>query len=691
MSTTTSDAKAELHERLGKIEDFVKIARKAFADTVTSEKNIRAKNNFINEHVALISKLIENAAESTEIIDDRVETILDTLSAVVRQLKTGVGVNNGPLEKLNHMNILTIVPLEFESDAKSNSPFQPTPKKPVSKALKDMEGENEKDDEEDLNKKVILESSEDVNTNEGDNDKNNENEQSDKSSSSSSSSSNAGKRHRSPKSPSDVDDDPENEVSFLEEVNNKSSDDFYMKLKHVQEENSYSNTLYVTPDEDFTINYTSREFMRILKQCAANKDMTNALKFLSKNNCKVGSNYRDSYVKDKLLSNIVTGLTDVSVIALRPLKNLVGKKFTVEVYSSLNHNWSKTLTKIITALRAIIFKVVAGKEVELPSEVSNIHELVKWMKDQSKVDVADAQSGIDLNCNVPDDELWNKNGKPKNFIALVDVLKKYEKEFKDKLAVSTGKVENANGSEEAKIALKFYRANCQNWLLDILAFQTNHEGILKDYNIDSLLNVVAFSVLKKPPLTMLQLEQLAKTYNQTNKTSIQTYTKHLKKFLDEKKKPNQIKGNKKEINNTSVNNGETKGQNDQKITASQFNRTASAKKLFENHIDEKTQIKLIEVLTSDKNYESENEAKKVMMDVVEKTFKSALKFASFNKQAKDNGQIQNRRKFNPSSKKIPAYCFDFLKGSCTKENCRYRHITKADRRAEIKAVDDGRK
>ena len=688
--STKSDAKAELHERLGKIEDFVKIAMKAFADTVTSEKNIRAKNNFINEHVALISKLIENAAESTEIIDDRVETILETLSAVVRQLQTGVGVNNGPLEKLNHMNILTIVPLEFESDGKNNSPFHPTPKKPVSKALKDMDGTNEKDDEEDLNKKVIPEPFEDTNTNEGDKDENNENDQSDKSSSSSSSSSNTGNRSRSRKSPSDVDDDPENEVSFMDEVNNKSSEDFYMQLKHVQEENSNSNTLYVTPDEDFKIKYTSREFMKILKQCAANKDMTNALKFLSKNNCKVGSNYRDSFVKDKLLSNIVTGLTDVSVIALRPLKNLVGKKFTVEVYSSLNHNWSKTLTKIITALRAIIFKVVVGK-VELPSEVSNIHELVKWMKDQSKVDVADAQSGINLNCNVPDEELWNKNGKPKNFTALVDVLKKYEKEFKDKLAVSTGKVENANGSEEAKIALKFYRANCQNWLLDILAFQTNHEGILKDYNIDSLLNVEAFSVLKKPPLTMLQLEQLAKTYNQTNKTSIQTYTNHLKKFLDEKKKPNQIKGNKKEINNTSVNNGETKGQNDQKITVSQFNRTVSARKIFENHIDEKTQIKLIEVLTSDKNYESENEAKKVMMDVVEKTFKSALKFARFNNQAKGNGQIQNRRKFNPSSRKIPAYCFDFLKGSCTKENCRYRHITKADRKAEIKAVDDGRK
>ena len=592
--STKSDAKAELHERLGKIEDFVKIARKAFADAVTSEKNIRAKNNFKNEYVALISKLIDNAAESTEIIDDRVETILETLSAVVRQLQTGVGVNNGPLEKLNHMNILTIVPLEFESDGKNNSPFQPTPKKPVSKALKNMEGTNEKDDEEDSNKKVIPEPFEDTNTNEGDKDENNENDQSDKSSSSSSSSSNTGNRSRSRKSPSDVDDDPENEVSFMDEVNNKSSEDFYMQLKHVQEENSNSNTLYVTPDEDFKIKYTSREFMKILKQCAANKDMTNALKFLSKNNCKVGSNYRDSYVKDKLLSNVVTGLTDVSVIALRPLKNLVGKEFTVEVYSSLNHNWSKTLTKIITALRAIIFKVVVGK-VELPSEVSNIHELVKWMKDQSKVDVADAQSGINLNCNVPDEELWNKNGKPKNFTALVDVLKKYEKEFKDKLAVSTGKVENANGSEEAKIALKFYRANCQNWLLDILAFQTNHEGILKDYNIDSLLNVEAFSVLKKPPLTMLQLEQLAKTYNQTNKTSIQTYTKHLKKFLDEKKKPNQIKGNKKEINNTSVNIGETKGQNDQKITASQFNSTASAKKIFENHIDEKTQIKLIEV------------------------------------------------------------------------------------------------
>ena len=688
--STKSDAKAELHERLGKIEDFVKIARKAFADAVTSEKNIRAKNNFKNEYVALISKLIDNAAESTEIIDDRVETILETLSAVVRQLQTGVGVNNGPLEKLNHMNILTIVPLEFESDGKNNSPFQPTPKKPVSKALKNMEGTNEKDDEEDSNKKVIPEPFEDTNTNEGDKDENNENDQSDKSSSSSSSSSNTGNRSRSRKSPSDVDDDPENEVSFMDEVNNKSSEDFYMQLKHVQEENSNSNTLYVTPDEDFKIKYTSREFMKILKQCAANKDMTNALKFLSKNNCKVGSNYRDSYVKDKLLSNVVTGLTDVSVIALRPLENLVGKKFTVEVYSSLNHNWSKTLTKIITALRAIIFKVVVGK-VELPSEVSNIHELVKWMKDQSKVDVADAQSGINLNCNVPDEELWNKNGKPKNFTALVDVLKKYEKEFKDKLAVSTGKVENANGSEEAKIALKFYRANCQNWLLDILAFQTNHEGILKDYNIDSLLNVEAFSVLKKPPLTMLQLEQLAKTYNQTNKTSIQTYTNHLKKFLDEKKKPNQIKGNKKEINNTSVNNGETKGQNDQKITVSQFNRTVSARKIFENHIDEKTQIKLIEVLTSDKNYESENEAKKVMMDVVEKTFKSALKFARFNNQAKGNGQIQNRRKVNPSSRKIPAYCFDFLKGSCTKENCRYRHITKADRKAEFKAVDEGRK
>jgi hypothetical protein len=211
------------------------------------------------------------------------------------------------------------------------------------------------------------------------------------------------------------------------------------------------------------------------------------------------------------------------------------------------------------------------------------------------------------------------------------------------------------------------------------AFQVSH----------TLMNVEAFSVLKKPPLTMLQLELLAKTYNQTNKTSIQTYTIRLKKFFEDKKKLNQTKSNKKEINNTFV--GETKGQNDQKITVSQFNRTASAKKLFENHIDEKTQIKLIEALTSDKNYESEKKAKKVMMDVVEKTFKSALKFARFNNQAKGNGQIQNRRKFNPSSRKIPAYCFDFLKGSCTREKCGYRHITKADRRAEIKAVDDGRK
>ena len=97
-------------------------------------------------------------------------------------------------------------------------------------------------------------------------------------------------------------------------------------------------------------------------------------------------------------------------------------------------------------------------------------------------------------------------------------------------------------------------------------------------------------------------------------------------------------------------------------------------------------------MTSDKiSFESEKKAKEVMMDVVEKTFKSALKFAKFNNQAKDNGQIQNRRKVNPSSRKIPAYCFDFLKGCCTKENCRFRHITKADRRAEIKAVDDGRK
>ena len=686
--STKSDAKAMGQERLGKIEDFVNIARKAFADTVTSEKNIRAKNNFINEHVALISKLIGNAAESTEIIDDRVNLMLETFSAVVRQLETGVGVNDGPLKKLNYMNILTIVPLEFESDKKNNSPFQPTPKKPVSKALKDMDGINEKDVEEDLNQKAIPEHSADGDTNEDDNDENNEKEQSDKSSSSSSSSSNAGNRNRTPKSPSDVDDDPENEVSFLAEVNNKSSDDFYNQLKNVQEENS--NTLHVIPNDDYKVKYTLNEFMKILKRCVLKKDMEEALLFLSKNNCKVGSNYRNSFVKNRLLSNIVIGLTEVSIIALRPLKNLIGKKFTVEVYSSLNHNWSKTLTKIITALRAIIFKVVVGKEVELPSEVSNIYELIKWMKDQSKVDVADAQSGINLNCNVPDDELWNKNGKPKNFTALVDVLKKYENEFKAKLAVSTGTVENANGSEEAKIALKFYRANCQNWLLDIVAFQTNHEGILKDYNIDSLLNVEALSVLKKPPLTMLQLEQLAKTYNQTNKASIQTYTKHLKKFLDDKKKLNQTKSNKKEINNTFV--GETKGQNDQKITVSQFNRTASAKKLFENHIDEKTQIKLIEALTSDKtSFESEKKAKEVMMDVVEKTFKSALKFAKFNNQAKDNGQIQNRRKVNPSSRKIPAYCFDFLKGCCTREKCGYRHITKADRRAEIKAVDDGRK
>jgi len=461
-----------------------------------------------------------------------------------------------------------------------------------------------------------------------------------------------------------------------------------MQLKHVQEENSNSNTLYVTPDEDFKIKYTSREFMKILKQCAANKDMTNALKFLSKNNCKVGSNYRDSYVKDKLLSNVVTGLTDVSVIALRPLENLVGKKFTVEVYSSLNHNWSKTLTKIITALRAIIFKVVVGK-VELPSEVSNIHELVKWMKDQSKVDVADAQSGINLNCNVPYTDVLSKEGKAVNFIGLVELLKKYEKEFKDKIVVTTGTVVNAEGSDEAKFALKFYRANCQMWLLEILAFQNNHENILKDYNAKSKLNTEAFSVLKKPPLTMVQMEELAELYNQTNTASITTYTNLLKKFLEEKNNLNKNKGNKKQINNTVVQNGETKVQYDQKITANQFKRTADAKQFFEKHVDEKSEIKLMEALTSDKKFENEKKAKQVIFDVVGKTFKSALQFAKFNKQAKGNGQIQNRRKFNPSSKKIKSYCFDFMKGSCTRENCGYRHITRAQRKAELKAVDDG--
>ena len=417
--------------------------------------------------------------------------------------------------------------------------------------------------------------------------------------------------------------------------------------------------------------------------------MTSALRFLSDNKCTIGNNYRDSFAKSSHLSNLVIGETDVSVIALRPLKKLAGKVFTVEVYSSLNDNWSKALTKITTALRAIIFKAVVGEEVEtdLPNEVTNVFTLVKWMKDQSKVDVVDAQAGINLNCNVPYSEVM-KGGKAVNFIGLVKLLKKFEKEFKDKLSVTTGTVEDAKSYDEAKFALKFYRANCQKWLLEILALQSNHENILKDYNATSKSNTEAFSVLKKPPLTIIQLEDLAESYTQTNTASINSYTTHLKAFLEEKNKMKKIKG-KKQINNTVIENGETKGQNDQKITASQFKRTADAKRLFEKHVDEKTEIKLIEALTSDKKYESEKQAKQVIFDVVEKTFKSALQFARFNNQAKGNGKFQNRRKFNPSSKKIKAYCFDFLKGSCERENCGYRHITKAQRKAEMKAVGDG--
>lgn len=680
-----TDEPAEVHERLSKIGDFVKVSKTAFADSNTIDKNVRAKKNFKQEPVALISKLIENAAGSSEIIDEPVKQILEIASVAVRQLETGVAVNDGRVENLFEMNILPVVPFIFYSDVNNTSPYCPTPKKQAPKALKDKAYENEKDDEEN-GKEAIPEPPADAGTNDGADVTNNENEQDATSESSSSSSSSSSKRKREPKSPSDGADADENEVTFTNEVDTKSSNDFLNGLKNVQE--AKSGNIYLDPNDAFRVNHTLNEYIKVLKRCVARKNMEDALKFLSKHKCKIGTNYRHSFVKSKHLSDLVIGETDVSVIALRPLKKLAGQEFTVEVYSSLNDNWSRPMTKITTALRAIIFNAVVGEE-KLPSEVTNVYTLVKWMKDQSKVDVVDAQSGINLNCNVPYTDVLSKEGKAVNFIGLVELLKKYEKEFKDKIVVTTGTVVDAEGSDEAKFALKFYRANCQMWLLEILAFQNNHENILKDYNAKSKLNTEAFSVLKKPPLTMVQMEELAELYNQTNTASITTYTNLLKKFLEEKNNLNKNKGNKKQINNTVVQNGETKVQYDQKITANQFKRTADAKQFFEKHVDEKSEIKLMEALTSDKKFENEKKAKQVIFDVVGKTFKSALQFAKFNKQAKGNGQIQNRRKFNPSSKKIKSYCFDFMKGSCTRENCGYRHITRAQRKAELKAVDDG--
>ena len=41
-----TDEPAEVHERLSKIGDFVKVSKTAFADSNTIDKNVRAKKNF---------------------------------------------------------------------------------------------------------------------------------------------------------------------------------------------------------------------------------------------------------------------------------------------------------------------------------------------------------------------------------------------------------------------------------------------------------------------------------------------------------------------------------------------------------------------------------------------------------------------------------------------------------------------
>ena len=134
MSTKTNEP-VEVRNRLGKIEDFVKVSKGAFDAPGTVVKIERAKVTFKDEPVAMVAKIIQIAAQANEVIDDHVKQMLEVASTAVRQINAGVAVNNGRLEVLNDMNILGIVPMEFESDINNTSPYCPTPKKQAPQAL----------------------------------------------------------------------------------------------------------------------------------------------------------------------------------------------------------------------------------------------------------------------------------------------------------------------------------------------------------------------------------------------------------------------------------------------------------------------------------------------------------------------------------------------------------------------------
>jgi hypothetical protein len=411
------------------------------------------------------------------------------------------------------------------------------------------------------------------------------------------------------------------------------------------------------------------------------------------NKCKIGGDYRDTFLKDQLLTSVAVGTLPVYPLGLNPLCSLAGVNFSMASYQKTLSNWTTMISTVSTALRAIIMKACVDKVKDLPVDVKDVLALVRHLEDETKADVEEAQSGIEVHCDIPDSEVLKPGGKALTLKELVKVMIRYETEFKLKLEITTGTVQNATNNNETNTFMKMYRANCQKWLLNLMSYQTNHEAIIKFYNEESKKNEVSFSVLKNQPLSKTQLESMGNQFTQTNAASVTTYTTAIKNMMEESnklKKPSTKTINNAEANTTNEQKDDT-NKNDQKIACGQFICTEKHNKVMATH------LKLLEVLTTDEKFADNAKALEAVKDYVRNVFLLTLEHQK-NKNSNGTSRSGRSRRFPGrrfakinQSRKIKAHCFSFKnKGVCAKEQqgkkCDFRHITKKEAEAEFAAL-----
>ena len=690
-----------------KLIDFVKTTQLAFDAEALKSMSDRDKKNLANNPTALVAKIVENASMSPEIIDNAIQSCIGTMSRVIK-FTDGVDIKGGKIDSYPSLSILPFLPIEFREDENGSSSYAPTPKSTPYALEGGAEVEAGANDD-----KEIAESTPSVGEGEaekanGDNPDAEEQEEEEEESSSSSTSSSKSSSQPSSRRSRNITSSPSNrgredssegsrsspEVSFQSGTNTESND-FFDNLKKVNAAITNDGpSLHLVGDPNFKVKYTLREYIRIVKECAADRNMDPALRFLSKNKCKIGGDYRDTFLKDQLLTSVAVGTLPVYPLGLNPLCSLAGVNFSIASYQKTLSNWTTMISTVSTALRAIIMKACVDKVKDLPVDVKDVLALVRHLEDETKVDVEEAQSGIEVHCDIPDSEVLKPGGKALTLKELVKVMIRYETEFKLKLEITTGTVQNATDNNETNTFMKMYRANCQKWLLNLMSYQTNHEAIIKFYNAESKKNEVSFSVLKNQPLSKTQLESMGNQFTQTNAASVSTYTTAIKNMMEESnklKKPSTKTINNAEANTTNEQKDDT-NKNDQKIAVGQFICTERYNKVLETIVDPNSKLELLKVLTTDDKFADSAKALEAVKEYVRKVFLLTLEHKKTKNSNGRSRRYPGRRfaKIN-QSRKIKAHCFSFKnKGVCTKEQqgkkCDFRHITKKEAEAEIAAL-----